>query len=457
MSTEVVVTLKEISCRNAGDLIGGTYPYIWPMLVWIDNKVNAACVPPEAFREDLGWGLKRGQTAAIPVDVGALRAMIDGELRAMFLIVPLLERSESSDDMMRAAFDAYCTELPKAVGDNLAELADPNSRGEAIKAIEKRVEKKAKEAAASQVGVLGDIAHCLGDGADDGFLEVDAPQLEPYSKPLFLGFAGTRLLSYGDDGSPGNVSDPTTVSHDAWGWFDFVFGSSGRVYAVDPSGQLLSFADDGTPNNIPDPVVVGFGGWSDFKCLFAGGNRIYGVNPQGHLLSYGDDGQPGNVSAPVVVGPGDWSDFEFLFAGGGRIYAVDREGQLLSYGDDGEPGNVSDPVVVGYGGWLDFKYVFAAGNRIYAVNLQGQLLSYGDDGEPGNVSDPIVVGFDDWQELDRVFGGGERIYALQDTGSPSIAYRIQGELRVPSTLPRPEVTVDAPVPSRGTRTPLREG
>jgi hypothetical protein len=148
------------------------------------------------------------------------------------------------------------------------------------------------------------------------------------------------------------------------------------------TGQLLSYGDAGTPGNVSDPVVVGFGGWQDFKFLFAGKNlsgesRIYAVNANGELLSYGDAGTLGNVSAPVVVGFGGWQDFKFLFAGtnvGGenRIYAVDQNGQLLSYGDAGTPGNVSAPVVVGFGGWLDFKFLFAGRNlsgenRIYAV------------------------------------------------------------------------------------------
>ena len=47
-------------------------------------------------------------------------------------------------------------------------------------------------------------------------------------------------------------------------------------------GQLLSYGDAGTPGNVSDPVIVGFGGWTDFKFLFAGRNlagqdRIYGV------------------------------------------------------------------------------------------------------------------------------------------------------------------------------------
>ena len=46
------------------------------------------------------------------------------------------------------------------------------------------------------------------------------------------------------------------------------------------SGRLLSYGDAGTPGNVSSPVIVGFGGWQDFKFLFsgvnvAGENRIY--------------------------------------------------------------------------------------------------------------------------------------------------------------------------------------
>ena len=48
------------------------------------------------------------------------------------------------------------------------------------------------------------------------------------------------------------------------------------------SGELLSYGDAGTPGNVSDPVVVGFGGWQVFPHLFAGRNavgqeRIYAV------------------------------------------------------------------------------------------------------------------------------------------------------------------------------------
>jgi hypothetical protein len=250
-------------------------------------------------------------------------------------------------------------------------------------------------------------------------------------------FETGQLLSYGDAGTPGNVSDPVTVGFGGWQDFKFLFagtnlGGENRIYAVDQDGQLLSYGDAGTSGNVSSPVVVGFGGWQVFKFLFAGKNaagenRICAVDQDGQLLSYGDAGTPGNVSSPMVVGFGGWQVFKFLFAGKNaagenRIYAVDQDGQLLSYGDAGTPGNVSSPIVVGFGGWQGFKFLFsgtnAAGeNRIYAVDQGGQLLSYGDAGTPGNVSDPMIVGFGGWQNFKFVFAGRnvaaeDRIYAV---------------------------------------------
>ncbi|MBV8565617.1 MAG: hypothetical protein JO273_09200 [Methylobacteriaceae bacterium] len=246
-----------------------------------------------------------------------------------------------------------------------------------------------------------------------------------------------QLLSYGDDGNPGNVSNPTIVGFGGWLDFKFLFAGQdlsgeNRIYAVDQTGQLLSYSDDGNPGNVSNPTIVGFGGWLDFDFLFAGANlsgenRIYAVNQNGQLLSYGDAGTPGNVSDPAIVGFGGWLDFRFLFAGKNlsgenRIYAVNQNGELLSYADAGTPGNVSNPVIVGFGGWLDFRFLFAGKNlsgenRIYAVNQNGQLLSYADAGTPGNVSDPVVVGLGGWLDFAFLFAGknlaGEnRIYAV---------------------------------------------
>ncbi len=246
-----------------------------------------------------------------------------------------------------------------------------------------------------------------------------------------------ELLSYGDNGTPGNVSNPVGVGFGGWRDFRYLFGGQdlsgqSRVYAVNAQGQLLSYGDSGGIGNVSAPVTVGFGGWLQFKFLFGGRNaaaqgRIYAVNSQGQLLAYGDAATPGNVSDPMIVGFGGWLQFKFLFCGRNalgqdRIYAVNQQGQLLSYGDDGNPGNVSAPVIVGFGGWLDFRFLFGGRNalgqdRIYAVNQQGQLLSYGDDGNPGNVSAPAIVGFGGWTDFHFLFAGRnaagqDRIYSV---------------------------------------------
>jgi hypothetical protein len=234
-------------------------------------------------------------------------------------------------------------------------------------------------------------------------------------------FAPGQLLSYGDNGTQGNVSNPVPVGVSGWTDFKFVFagrdlGREGRIYAVTPGGLLVSYGDTGIAGNVLDQVIVGPGEWADYTFVFGGRNslgqdRIYAVQG-GQLLSYAVPGIGANVSDPVIVGLGGWEVFQFLFAGRNslgqdRIYGV-KGGQLLSYGDGGGQGNVSDPVIVGLGGWEVFKFLFSGENLlgqecIYAVNQEGQLLSYTDNGGHGNVSDPVMVGFGGWTDFKFLF------------------------------------------------------
>jgi len=287
--------------------------------------------------------------------------------------------------------------------------------------------------AVQTVNTCGGSQPGTGETSNTVYGEITTASGAPASQSLYV----PQLLSYGDAGTPGNVSSPVGVGFGGWSELSLLFAgqdlaSRNRIYAVNTQGQLLSYGDAGTIGNVSAPVVVGFGGWLQFKFLFGGWNeagqgRIYAVNTQGQLLSYGDATTPGNVSAPAIVGFGGWSQFKFLFggrnaAGQGRIYAVNEQGQLLSYGDAGTPGNVSAPVIVGFGGWLQFKFLFCGRNqlgqdRIYAVNEQGQLLSYTDNGTAGNVSAPATVGFGGWTDFKFLFAGKnaagqDRIYAV---------------------------------------------
>ena len=113
-----------------------------------------------------------------------------------------------------------------------------------------------------------------------------------------------------------------------------------RTNASFGTGDLLSYADDGTPGNVNvgSPMVVGFGGWQDFYFLFSGRNvRRFEPTSLGGQMT-------GNPLVRPALDVCDQAICE------NRIYAVRRrDGDLLSYGDDGTPGNVSNPVVVGVG------------------------------------------------------------------------------------------------------------
>ena len=89
---------------------------------------------------------------------------------------------------------------------------------------------------------------------------------------------GGQLLAYTDNGTPGNVG-PASVDVGGGGWDQFYplfagVNASGepRIYAVNDKGQLLSYTDNGTPGNVGHPVTVGFGAWGQFQYLFAGAN-----------------------------------------------------------------------------------------------------------------------------------------------------------------------------------------
>jgi len=347
MSVRATVVLETLRCIHEDE--DGSEPYIWPALLSVDAGATVRVTAPAVgnARVVIKSNMRAGDTAGIPSSAGSLAVDLEDGTRGLILVTALLEADDGPEHAFRAGFQAFTSELRAAIADNLLGLstATGDELATIIAVIKKRVSDKVHSAVeddlttTEKIRIKANLLN-LDDTIDSDFQNFTLPLA---SRPLTL-----------------------------------------RI-APDQGGQLLSYGDAGTPGNVSAPVVVGFGGWSDFKFLFAGRNaaaenqdRIYAVDQNGQLLSYGDAGTPGNVSAPVVVGFGGWSAFKFLFAGRNaagedRIYAVDQSGQLLSYGDAGTPGNVSSPVVVGFGGWSDFEFLLAgrnaAGeNRIYAVD-----------------------------------------------------------------------------------------
>jgi hypothetical protein len=458
------LTLATLNCVREKD--SSSSPYLWPAVIVINEASLSVFVVSPLISNDrvvIQNNLQAGQSAPIPSSVGALTVQFDPATKTdLILVVALLQKHDTPGNAVDAGFEAFTDTLQSAVLANLAGLASPDTQQAAIDKIKSTVSDSVTSAEWNSLSTIqkGEVII--------GALTLDSPvdsssqfvALAPASFTVTIGGPlGGRLLSYGDSGTPGNVSNPLVVGFGGWSGFKFLFAGrdvagNNRIYAVNNNGELLSYGDNETPGNVSSPVVVGFGGWLDFKFLFAGGdvagnNRIYAVNSNGELLSYGDNGTPGNVSNPVVVGFGGWLGFKFLFAGvdlagNNRIYAVNNNGQLLSYGDSGTPGNVSNPVVVGFGGWSGFKFLFAGrdaagNNRIYAVNANGELLSYGDSGTPGNVSSPVTVGFGGWSDFNFLFAGTDlagnnRIYVAEKALTPDHHYEIDCSLQIEAAI-----------------------
>src|SRR5262245_57120759 len=342
MSVKATVVLETLRCIHEDE--DGSEPYIWPALFSIDAAANVRVTAPavENARVVIKNDMRAGNTADIPSSVGRLTVDLEDGARGLILVTALLEADDGPDHAMRAGFQAFTSELRDAIADNLPGLATATGDELAviIAVIKKRVSDKVQSAIEDDLTTVEKakiLAHLLNldDIIDSDFQNFTLP-LAP--RPLTLRFGpdqGGQLLSYGDSGTPGNDFAPVIVGFGGWSDFKFLFAgrtaageNQNRIYAVDQNGQLLSYGDAGTPGNVSAPVVVGFGGWADFEFLFAGRNaadenRIYAVDKfvqspndfeiQGNLqvqvqptgnLEVTLDGVPANVFPVQVTGPG---------------------------------------------------------------------------------------------------------------------------------------------------------
>ena len=417
MATDAILSLNSLHCIRESDGTGNSEPYIWPVLLWIDDNTIAT---PELVgvtapalgnaRVVIKGDMRAGETADIPASVGVLRVRLEDDLsvRRLILTVALWEEDETPEAAMRAGFLAFSSELRAAIADNLLALsqADSAELEAIITTIKNRVSARVESAIEGGLTTGEKIRVFLGTLNLDDIID-------------------SSFRSFSD-----LVTTPLTLS-----------------FGVTASGRLLLYRDASQSGggDVSNPAVIGQGGWKDFRFLFSDGNGvIYAVDQDGRLLRYIDASQSGggDVSNPAVVGQGGWQAFKFLFSGGaGIIYAVDQDGRLLRYQDASQSGggDVSSPAVIGQGGWQVFKFLFSGGNGvIYAVEQDGRLLRYQDASQSGggDVSSPAVIGQGGWQAFKFLFSGGNGIiYAVDQAARSSNEFEIHGELQA-----RPVVT-----------------
>jgi hypothetical protein len=224
MAIDAFITLERLRCIRESDASGHSEPYIWPVLMWIDN--NTLENPPErpelvgvtapalgSARVVIKSGMRVGETADIPASVGILRVRFeDGSedgltIRRPILTVGLWEEDETPEDAVRAGFRAFSSELRAAVAEKLLDLmrANEEQKKEIIATIKKRVGSRVESAIWN--GLTGEQKawHILGQlNLDDivGSDFKDFPDLR--ATPFTLAFGAGSSDHYENPGqSPG--------------------------------------------------------------------------------------------------------------------------------------------------------------------------------------------------------------------------------------------------------------
>ena len=128
MAQDAIIALESLHCiRERDDGSGrGSEPYIWPVLVRIDDQtlntqrlIDVVAPSAGAARVVIQSGMSAGQSAAIPTPVGILRTRLEANLflTRLILVVALWDEDETPEDAVRAGFLAFIRELGAALGD----------------------------------------------------------------------------------------------------------------------------------------------------------------------------------------------------------------------------------------------------------------------------------------------------------------------------------------------------
>ena len=449
----VTISLNTLLC-NRESQSGGSNPYLWPAVVWIDKttfNVGEIGIADSNAHNVLKRGMKAGDSLTIESTVGVITRFFEDPLTnfVIILTVGMFHDKETPNNAVTAGYGAFQSTLQAEIKSHLLALNSPDQSvvDQARKEISDAVTAAVTSAISNSLTTFqkGEVlAGILTLDSTIGSASTSFSNLVNTNFTLMIGNPlGGRLLYYKDttQNGTGDVNTPQVIGQGGWQQFKFLFSAGNNViYAVNQQGQLLRYVDASQTGggDVSSPQVIGQGGWLQFRFLFSGGdNIIYAVNQQGQLLRYVDASQTGggDVSSPQVVGQGGWQQFKFLFGGGNNvIYAVNQQGQLLRYVDASQTGggDVSSPQVIGQGGWLQFLFLFTGWNNIiYAVNQQGQLLFYRDASQTGggDVSSPGTIGQGGWQQFGFLFGGGNGvIYAAEKALNPADNYEIAGTL-----------------------------
>lgn len=125
MPIDAIITLDQLSCSKESDGTGHSEPYLWPVLLRVDDETLAtppllsSLHPAEQFaRAVVKQNMKRGDSAPVPQGQRSFTFRFSDNLKLhnVILIVALLEEDETPDRAVKAGYISFRNEVPKAVG-----------------------------------------------------------------------------------------------------------------------------------------------------------------------------------------------------------------------------------------------------------------------------------------------------------------------------------------------------
>ncbi|HEX6375139.1 MAG TPA: hypothetical protein VFZ91_05415 [Allosphingosinicella sp.] len=204
MATDAIITLERLVCIREVDGTGHSEPYIWPLLIWIDDTTLA--LPQRtaltrgggASRNVLRNDMRAGQAVAIPPSTGVLRARIKDGFRRLILVVSLWERDEMPEAAVHAGFQAFPGAVQRAIVDNLVALSQAS--GAELEALITAIKDSARAGVESAItGALTSFQKfrigVLGTLNPDDIVDSDFAQFRTLVSRSFS-------LRFGGDGEP---------------------------------------------------------------------------------------------------------------------------------------------------------------------------------------------------------------------------------------------------------------
>jgi len=283
MAIQTTLVLERLHCISERDARGNSEPYLWAVLLWIDDFTlgtpgDVASFGPGSVRKVIKGNMRAGETAEIPASSGTLRVRFDDAVfRKVILVVALWEFDETPDAACLTGFRAFAPTLREVIAERLMDLRaaedieDETDREEEtdriVKEIKDKVESRVKSAIRGVLTETDKIKVLIGrlnlddviGAAFTPFDGLNQPPSSPTATPISLTFgeadSSNRYVIEGAFHARPIFGDRCQAQAQAVGEaLAVVDGIEAEIAALQK--QLRGGGDVGDEPPLPKPVIL---------------------------------------------------------------------------------------------------------------------------------------------------------------------------------------------------------